>query len=42
MCLGTHDVSLITLDDGIIEVKATGGNTRLGYDGNTSRQLLVC
>jgi heat shock protein 1/8 len=27
---GTHDVSLINIDDGIIEVKATGGDTRLG------------
>ena len=28
--LGTHDVSLINIDDGVIEVKATGGDTRLG------------
>jgi L1 cell adhesion molecule like protein len=28
--LGTHDVSLITIDDGIFEVKATGGDTHLG------------
>ena len=27
---GTHDVSLITVDDGIFEVKATGGDTNLG------------
>lgn len=27
---GTHDVSLITIDDGIFEVKATGGDTNLG------------
>lgn len=27
---GTHDVSLITIDDGIFEVKATGGDTHLG------------
>lgn len=27
---GTHDVSVLTLDDGIFEVKATGGNTHLG------------
>jgi len=27
---GTHDVSLINIDDGVIEVKATGGDTRLG------------
>jgi len=28
--VGTHDVSLITIDDGVFEVKATGGNTMLG------------
>jgi heat shock protein 1/8 len=27
---GTHDVSLITIDDGVFEVKATGGDTNLG------------
>jgi L1 cell adhesion molecule like protein len=27
---GTHDVSLITIDDGVFEVKATGGDTHLG------------
>jgi L1 cell adhesion molecule like protein len=27
---GTHDVSLLTLDDGIFEVKATGGKSHLG------------
>lgn len=29
-CLGTHDISLITIEDGIFEVKATGGDTHLG------------
>ena len=28
--MGTHDVSLITIDDGVFEVKATGGDTMLG------------
>ena len=28
--MGTHDVSLLTLEDGIFEVKATSGNTHLG------------
>ena len=28
--MGTHDVSILTIDDGIFEVKATGGDTRLG------------
>ena len=28
--LGTHDLSVLTLDDGIFEVKATAGDTHLG------------
>lgn len=27
---GTHDISILTIDDGVFEVKATGGDTRLG------------
>jgi L1 cell adhesion molecule like protein len=27
---GTHDVSLLTLEDGVFEVKSTAGNTHLG------------
>jgi len=27
---GTHDVSLLNIDDGVFEVKATGGDTHLG------------
>ena len=27
---GTHDVSLLAIDDGVFEVKATGGDTHLG------------
>jgi molecular chaperone DnaK (HSP70) len=27
---GTHDVSLITIDDGVFEVKATSGDPHLG------------
>lgn len=27
---GTHDVSILNIDDGVFEVKATGGDTRLG------------
>jgi L1 cell adhesion molecule like protein len=27
---GTHDVSLLSLEDGVFEVKATGGDTHLG------------
>ena len=36
---GTHDVSLLTIDDGIFEVKATAGDTHLG--GEDFDQLLV-
>jgi len=28
--VGTHDVSILNIDDGVFEVKATGGDTRLG------------
>jgi L1 cell adhesion molecule like protein len=28
--MGTHDVSLLTIDEGVFEVKATGGDTHLG------------
>jgi len=28
--VGTHDVSLLTLEDGVFEVKATAGDTHLG------------
>ena len=34
---GTHDVSLLTLDDGIFEVKATAGNTHLGGEDFDNR-----
>jgi len=27
---GTFDVSILNLDDGVFEVKSTGGNTHLG------------
>ena len=36
---GTHDVSLLTIDDGIFEVKATAGDTHLG--GEDIDQMLV-
>ena len=34
---GTHDVSLLTLDDGIFEVKATGGDSHLGGEDFDNR-----
>jgi len=35
--LGTHDVSLLEIDDGIFEVKATAGNTHLGGEDFDNR-----
>ena len=37
--MGTHDVSILTLDGGIFEVKATGGDTHLG--GSDVDNLIV-
>ena len=34
---GTHDVSLLTIEDGIFEVKATAGDTHLGGEDIDSR-----
>ena len=28
--MGTHDVSILNIDDGVFEVKATAGDTHLG------------
>ena len=36
---GTHDISLLTIDDGIFEVKATAGDTHLG--GSDFDNLIV-
>ena len=41
---GTHDVSLLTIDDGIFEVKATAGNTHLGgedFDNNMVKHFVT-
>jgi len=40
--LGTHDVSLITIDDGIFEVKATAGDTHLGGEDFDSIMVDWC
>jgi len=37
--MGTHDISILTLDGGIFEVKATGGDTHLG--GSDIDNLIV-
>ena len=36
---GTHDVSLISMDDGVFDVKATGGDTRLGGEDFDNRMV---
>ena len=28
--MGTHDISILTIDDGVFEVKAVSGNCHLG------------
>ncbi len=40
--MGTHDVSLLTLDDGVFEVKATGGCSHLGGEDFDNRLLNFC
>lgn len=38
---GTFDVSLLTIDEGIFEVKATAGDTHLGGEDFDNRVLLL-
>ena len=35
--MGTHDVSLLSLEDGVFEVKATAGDTHLGGEDIDNR-----
>ena len=39
---GTFDVSLLTIDDGVFEVKATSGNTHLGGEDFDNRMVEFC
>jgi L1 cell adhesion molecule like protein len=39
---GTFDVSILTIDDGIFEVKATAGDTHLGGEDFDSRLVMWC
>lgn len=39
---GTHDVSLITIDEGVFEVKATAGDTHLGGEDFDSTMVDWC
>jgi heat shock 70kDa protein 1/2/6/8 len=38
-CMGTHDVSIISIDDSIFEVKATGGDNMLGGEDFDTRMV---
>ena len=40
--MGTHDVSLITIDDGVFEVKATSGDGHLGGEDFDSAMVDYC
>ena len=40
--MGTFDVSILTIDDGIFEVKATGGDTHLGGEDFDNRLVDFC
>jgi L1 cell adhesion molecule like protein len=40
--LGTHDISILTLDSGVFEVKATSGNTHLGGEDFDNRLIYHC
>ena len=40
--MGTFDVSILTLDDGIFEVKSTGGDTHLGGEDFDNRLVQWC
>lgn len=39
---GTHDVSLVSIDDGVFEVKATAGDTHLGGEDFDTRLVEFC
>ena len=39
---GTFDVSVLTLNSGVFEVRATGGNSRLGGEDLDSRLVAFC
>jgi L1 cell adhesion molecule like protein len=39
---GTFDVSLLTIEDGVFEVKATNGDTHLGGEDFDNRLVEYC
>ena len=40
--MGTHDVSLLSIDEGVFEVLATSGNTHLGGTDYDNRLVEYC
>jgi heat shock 70kDa protein 1/2/6/8 len=40
--MGTHDVSILTMEDGVFEVKATAGHTHLGGSDFDQRLMTHC
>ncbi len=40
--MGTHDISILTLDGGVFEVKSTNGNTHLGGEDLDNRLINHC
>ena len=40
--MGTHDLSVLTLDDGVFEVKATAGDTHLGGEDFDNSLVTYC
>ena len=40
--MGTFDVSLLTLDDGLYQVKSTAGDTHLGGSDFDNRLVVWC
>ena len=39
---GTHDISILNIDDGVFEVKSTGGDTRLGGEDFDNTLMDYC
>jgi len=40
--VGTHDISILTLESGVFEVRSTGGNSRLGGEDFDLRLIYHC
>ena len=40
--MGTHDITVLTLDGGVFEVKSTCGNTHLGGEDFDNRLIYHC